>query len=75
MIYTKLHGRLGNHLFEMATAASLASRNGDDWCAVCNKDYILAPPDNFYIWDLVQRCLDNIYSKVRILEEVPPGVC
>lgn len=75
MIYTKLHGRLGNHLFEMAAAASLASKNGDDWCAVCHKDYILAPPDNCYIWDLVQKYLDNIYSKVKILEEIPVGVC
>lgn len=75
MIYTKLHGRLGNHLFEMAAAATLAAKNGDDWCAVCHKDYMIAPPDNCYIWDLVQKYLDNIYYKIKILEEIPTGVC
>lgn len=74
MIYTKLHGRIGNHLFEMAAAATLANRNNDDWCAVCHKDYIIASPDKCYIWDYVQPFLNNIYRNVSILEFQPKEV-
>ena len=71
MIYAKLHGRIGNHLFEMAAAATLAAQNNDQFCAVCHQDYKIAPPDNCYVWDFVQPYLDNIYRNVTILEFIP----
>lgn len=74
MIYAKLHGRIGNHLFEMATAATLAARNNDKFCAVCHTDYMIAPPDSCSIWEFVQPYLNNIYSKVSILENIPVGL-
>ena len=74
MIYAKLHGRIGNHLFEIAAAATLAARNNDDFCAVCHKDYIIAPPDNCTIWEFVQPYLNTIYKRVKILENIPEGL-
>ena len=71
MIYVKLHGRIGNHLFEMAAAATLAARNNDQFCAVCHQDYKIAPPDNCYVWDFVQPYLNNIYRNVTILKKAP----
>lgn len=74
MIYTKLHGRIGNHLFEMAAAATLAYLNKDEWCAVCHKDYLIASPDKCYIWEFIQPYLTNIYRNVSILESQPSGL-
>ena len=74
MIYTKLHGRIGNHLFEMAAAATLAYQHNDEWCAVCHKDYLIASPDKCYIWEFVQPYLNNIYRNVQILESQPTGL-
>lgn len=71
MIYVKLHGRIGNHLFEMGAAATIAAQNNDQFCAVCHKEYKIAPPDNCYIWDFIQPYRNNIYKKVSILESAP----
>lgn len=74
MIYVKLHGRIGNHLFEMAAAATLAAHNNDQFCAVCHKDYKIAPPDSCYVWDFIQPYRNNIYRNISILESAPDNL-
>lgn len=71
MIYTKLHGRTGNHLFEIAAAATLAAKNNAQFCAVCHEDYKLAPPDNCSIWEFIQPYRNNLYRNVTIWEKSP----
>lgn len=69
MIYVKLHGRLGNLLFKIAAAASIAKEHNTDFVAVTHKDYLLAPPDNCYIEDYIKPYKDNLFRNVKFIDE------
>ena len=71
MIYVKLHGRIGNHLFQIAAAASLANENNDNFVAICHTDYLLSEPDNCSIWEYTRKFSKNIYRNFEILEHAP----
>lgn len=69
MVYIELNGRIGNHLFQIATGASLAVANNDDFCVVCHQDYLL--PNDCYIREYIRQFENSIYSKMKILENRP----
>ena len=54
MIYINLEGRLGNNLWQIAAAATLADRLGESFCAVPNRYYHCPEPDNCNFVDYIQ---------------------
>ena len=68
MVFVTLHGRLGNYLFEIAAAATLAAHNNDKFCAVCHDKYNV---ENQSIWNYIQRYRNTILKNVTILKTMP----
>lgn len=65
MISVFLQGGLGNQLFQIAAAYSLAVDNNSQFC-LCDDFYHLPLQGNNY-----SNYKDNIYSKIQILKEKP----
>lgn len=72
MVYVELNGRFGNYLFQIATAASLAYKNGSEFAVVCHEKYLL--PDNSTIFEYVQQFRENIFKNISFLTSIP-GNC
>lgn len=75
MIYIELNGRIGNHLFQIATGVSYAKKHNMDYRVVCHDGYKLAEPDNCYIKDYVKQFQSNILRKVSIVVGRPSHDC
>ena len=75
MIYIELNGRIGNHLFQIATAASFAKKHGVDYKVVCHDGYKLAPPDNCYVKDYIEQFRGNILRNIPIQVGRPTTDC
>jgi hypothetical protein len=71
MIYIELNGRIGNYLFQIATAATLAKRNNSKFAVVCHEKYLLAEPDNCSIYKYIQQYKNSIFKNIIILTRVP----
>jgi len=70
MVYALLNGRLGNNLFQIATAASIAARN--------NTDFMVYPPESytpllkdFTMTKYLKQFEENILKNVKILTDMP----
>lgn len=74
MIYVMLYGRLGNNLFQIATAASMAKRSGQDFSAFLQKSYYCTEPDNCYLPEYIEPFRSTILRKVKFVEETPQGL-
>jgi hypothetical protein len=68
IVYVRLNGRLGNYLFQIAAAASLAARNQAAFAAVCHENYLLPPPHNCSIFQFTQQFKSSIFRSVEIIE-------
>jgi len=71
MIYVELNGRIGNYLFQIATAASLAEKNKTDFTVVCHKRYLLAEPDNCTIFEYIQQFSNSIFKNIKVINYQP----
>lgn len=71
MVYIELNGRLGNHLFHIAAAATLAKKNNCEYAVVCHDKYLLSDPDNCTIYEYIQQFKSNFFKNVTILNKVP----
>lgn len=71
MIYVELNGRIGNHLFLIATAATLAKNNNSEFAVVCHERYLLAEPDNCTIYEYIQQFKNNIFKNIEVLNKSP----
>lgn len=71
MVYIELNGRLGNHLFQIATAASLAKKNNCEYAVVCHDKYLLSAPDNCTIYEYIQQFKSDFFKNVTILNQIP----
>lgn len=71
MIYIELNGRIGNHLFQIATAATLAKKHNTQFAVVCHDKYLLPEPDNCTIYEYIQQYRDTFFKDIQILREVP----
>lgn len=69
MIYVKLHGRFGNHLFQIATGLTLGKRFNDEVCFYTHEDYLLY--GNETLSDYIKNASFDIYSKINIIFEKP----
>lgn len=75
MIYIELNGRLGNHLFQIATGASFAKKHGVDYKVVCHDGYKLAPPDNCYVQEYIEQFRSNILRNIEVQIGRPSTDC
>lgn len=75
MIYIELNGRIGNHLFQIATGASLAHEHGVGYKVVCHDGYKLAPPDNCYVREYIEQFRSNILRNIDIQIGRPQTDC
>lgn len=66
MVYIELNGRVGNHLFQIATGASYAKKHKQDFVVVCHDGYKLAEPDNCYIREYIEQFKSNILKNIQI---------
>ena len=69
MIYTRLKGRLGNNLFQIAAAASLARQHNDDFCIVVPDlliDKGISTSD-----DEIRSLQKSIFRKVDVIQSMP----
>lgn len=73
MIYIELSSRIGNHLFQIATGASLAHRLGCGFAAF-PRYQMLTEPDLCLIPEYLKQFRENLLRKVTILDEEPSGV-
>lgn len=71
MIYINLEGRLGNNLWQIAAAATLAERLGESFCAVPNRYYHCPEPDNCNFLDYIQQFKSTIFRNVHFVDECP----
>lgn len=70
-IYVILEGRLGNNLWQIAAAATLAERLSVPYYAVPNRHYFCPSPDNCSFPDYIAPFRETIFRDVRFLEERP----
>lgn len=70
MVYVNLKGRIGNNLFQLATAASLAHLHNTNFIANIT-DYWCLEPDNCLLNDYLVQFKDNIFRKVRFETACP----
>lgn len=68
MIYVLLDGRLGNNLFQIATAASLADANNTNY-QVLVRDYYT--PDAKWLAQYLKQFENNILRNVNVTNQVP----
>ena len=71
MIYVELNGRIGNYLFQIAAAATLAKKNFDEFAVVCHEHYQLGEPDNCTIYEYIQQFKNNLFRNIAILNSSP----
>lgn len=71
-IYVLLMGRIGNNLFQIATAATLAHRNGCNFKAL-PMNYRLAKPDDCLLKDYLKQFTTNLLRNTPIAETYPEG--
>ena len=70
-IYVILEGRLGNNLWQIAAAATLAERLQVPFYAVPNKDYFCPEPDNCPFPEYIAPFRKTIFRDVPFLDERP----
>lgn len=70
-IYMILEGRLGNNLWQIAAAATLAERLQVPYYAVPNRHYFCPPPDNCSFLDYIAPFRETIFRNVQFLDDRP----
>lgn len=75
MVYIELNGRIGNHLFQIATGISLAKKYGVDYKVVCHDGYKVAPPDNCYVREYIEQFRSNILRNIEVQIGRPTTDC
>lgn len=70
MVYTLLTGRIGNNLFQIATAAALAHRNGSALRA-CITDSWCQEPDNCSLADYLEQFKENLLRNIEFVKGKP----
>lgn len=71
MIYAYLIGRLGNNLFQIAAAASLAKKMGVPCQSLIDRNYLLPVDESGTFSDYVESFKTTIFRKIVIQEDYP----
>lgn len=69
-IYVKLVGRMGNNMFQLAAAASLAHRMGLPCFACPDPTFWVPEPDNCYLPAYVEQYKETLFRNFRFVGEV-----
>ncbi|MEG1729927.1 MAG: alpha-1,2-fucosyltransferase, partial [Bacteroidaceae bacterium] len=64
MVYAKLFGRIGNNLFQIAAAASLAKENHCKFAVIADPDYYLPEPDYCILREYLLQFEDSLLRNV-----------
>jgi len=73
MIYTYLTGRVGNNLFQLATAAALAHRNKDEFTAIITKTWC-QEPDKCYLEEYLKQFEKNLFRNIKKINFKPKDI-
>ena len=73
MIYVYLYGRIGNNLFQIAAAASLAYLNNTEFRAY-PLDYWCPEPDNCFLREYLNQFKNNLLRNVNMADNLPAGL-
>lgn len=73
MIYVYLYGRIGNNLFQLAAAASLAHKCDTEFYAY-PLDYWCPEPDKCTLKEYLNQFGNNLLRNVRFVDRLPPGL-
>ena len=71
MIYIILQGRLGNNLWQIAAAATLAKEIKTDFCAYADPNYYCAEPDSCSLPEYIEPFRTTIFRKVKFTDKLP----
>lgn len=71
MIYVILQGRLGNNLWQIAAAATLAKKIKTDFFAYADPTYYCAEPDSCNLPEYIEQFKTTIFRKVKFVEDLP----
>ena len=71
MIYIILQGRLGNNLWQIAAAATLAKNIKTDFFAYADPTCYCAEPDSCFLPEYIEQFKTTILRKVNFVENLP----
>lgn len=71
MIYINLEGRIGNNLWQVAAAATLAERLGEEFVAVPNRYYHCPEPDNCPFTEYIEPYKKTIFQNIVFADLCP----
>jgi len=71
MVYVLLDGRIGNNLFQIAAAASLAQENNCSFQVIAGNYYT---PDEKWLSQYLKQFETNILRKVTITQDIPENL-
>lgn len=71
MIYVVLYGRLGNNMWQISAAATVAKKLNTDFCAYIDPTYFCAEPDLCYLTDYVKQFRTTIFRKIKFVDTLP----
>lgn len=74
MVYIELNGRIGNLLFQIGTAATLAKKNNTEFAVVCHENYLLPEPDNCTVFEYIQQYRHTFFKDITVLRETPADI-
>lgn len=74
MVYIELNGRIGNLLFQIGTAATLAKNNNTEFAVVCHEKYLLPEPDNCTVYEYIQQYKHTFFRGITVLTETPENI-
>lgn len=71
MVYAFLEGRLGNNLWQIGAAATLAEQWHDSFAAVVSDTYWCPEPDNCSLAEYIKPFKPTIFRHVRFVDSLP----
>lgn len=70
-IYVRLIGRMGNNMFQLAAAASLAYRMGVDCYAYPDPNYWAPEPDKCFLPDYIAGLKHTLFRNFNFIDKLP----
>lgn len=71
MVYMELNGRIGNHLFQIATAATLARQHNTGFAMIAHNKYLLPEPDLCTIREYIKQFESSFFKHITVLDKEP----
>ncbi len=72
MVFAFLEGRLGNNLWQIGAAATLAAKWQDSFSAVVSDTYWCTEPDNCPLEEYIKPFRKTIFRHIQFIDSLPP---